>query len=290
MKDIKMNVSVKKSIVHILLLFLFVNQGFCQTSKADSILFDFNHRPEKILVAAHRAAHQNYPENSIAAIRESIRMGIAIVELDIRVTKDDKLVVMHDRTIDRTTNGSGKVEQLTFEELRSLRLKHKDNLTGEQVPTLEEVLVEATGKILIDIDFKAAPKHIDKALALIEKHKMENQIIFFLYDHKLSPKLHKKSPDIIIMPRAHNQNEVEEILKWDYIKVIHVDDSFYDDTLMNRILDANVRVWMNALGKYDTMEKTEKNSGFEALLKQKNINIIQTDLPRELSNFLLIKK
>nr|WP_302848334.1 glycerophosphodiester phosphodiesterase family protein [Maribacter dokdonensis] len=151
-----------------------------------------------------------------------------MVELDIRVTKDDKLVVMHDRTVDRTTNGSGKVEQLTLEEIRSLRLKHNDNLTDEQVPTLEEVLIEATGKILIDIDFKAAPKHIDKALALIEKHEMEDQIIFFLYDHKLSPKLHEKSPDIIIMPMAHNQSEIEEILNWDYVQVIHVDDSFYD--------------------------------------------------------------
>ncbi|SEC70825.1 glycerophosphoryl diester phosphodiesterase [Maribacter dokdonensis] len=281
--------NLKISFCIILFAIIGIDNCFCQSSKADSILFDFNHRPEKILVAAHRAAHQNHPENSIAAIRESIHMGIAIVELDIRVTQDDKLVVMHDRTVDRTTNGSGKVEQLTFEEIRSLRLKHNDNLTDEQVPTLEEVLVEATGKILIDIDFKAAPKHIDKALALIEKHEMEDQIIFFLYDHKLSPKLHEKSPDIIIMPRAHNQSEIEEILKWNYIKVIHVDDSFYDDTLINRILDANVRVWMNALGKYDTMENKEKNSGFDAILKHKNINIIQTDLPEELSNFLLIK-
>ncbi|CAM4241583.1 glycerophosphodiester phosphodiesterase family protein [Zobellia roscoffensis] len=282
--------NLKIGLSTILFAFLCITQCYSQTTKADSILYDFNHRPEKILVAAHRAAHQNYPENSIAAIRESIRMGIAIVELDIRVTKDNKLVVMHDRTVDRTTNGSGKVEQLTFKEIRSLRLKHKDDLTDEQVPTLEEVLLEATGKILIDIDFKAAPKHIDKALALIEKHKMEDQIIFFLYDHKLSPKLHKKSPDITIMPRAHNQSEVEEILKWDYIKVIHVDESFYDNALMKRILDANVRVWMNALGKYDTMEKTERNSGFEALLKQKNINIIQTDLPEELNNFLINRK
>ena len=285
-----MKINLKVGLSTILFAFVCITQCYSQTTKADSILYDFNHRPEKILVAAHRAAHQNYPENSIAAIRESIRLGIEIVELDIRVTKDDKLVVIHDRTVDRTTNGTGKVERLKFDEIRNLRLKHNEALTEEIVPTFEEVLLEAKGKMLIDVDFKAAPKHIDKALALIKKHKMEDQIIFFLYDHKLSPKLHKKSPTIQIMPRAHNLDEVEKILKWDYIKVIHVDESFYDDALMKRILDANVRVWMNALGKYDAMEKTERNSGFNALLQQKNINIIQTDLPKELHEFLLVEK
>lgn len=72
------------------------------------------------------------------------------------------------------------------------------------------------------------------------------------------------------MPRAHNEEEVEEILTWEYINVIHGDDSFYDDDLMNGIIDANIRVWMNALGKYDNMEKDKKNSGFDNLL-QKNI-------------------
>ncbi|WP_289064145.1 glycerophosphodiester phosphodiesterase family protein [uncultured Zobellia sp.] len=282
--------NLKINLSTIVFAFLCFNQGFCQTTKADSILYDFNHRPEKILVAAHRAAHQNYPENSIAAIRESIRLGVEIVELDIRVTKDDKLVVMHDRTVDRTTNGTGKVEMLSYEQIQQLHLKHNNHLTEEQVPTFEEVLLETKGKILIDVDFKAAPKHIDKALALIKKHNMEGQIIFFLYDYKLSPKLHEKSPEIKIMPRAHSQDEVEEILKWNYIKVIHIDESYYDDALMKRILEANVRVWMNALDKYDGMEKIEKNSGFKALLKLKNINIIQTDLPEELNEFLLIEK
>lgn len=86
----------------------------------------------------------------------------------------------------------------------------------------------------------------------------------------MSPKLHKRSPPIQIMPRAHNEEEVEEILTWEYINVIHGDDSFYDDDLMNGIIDANIRVWMNALGKYDNMEKDKKNSGFDNLL-QKNI-------------------
>lgn len=109
MTVIKMNYHSDKYEVTALVTFLCVIQSFCQTTKADSILYDFNNNPEKILVAAHRATHQNYPENSIAAILESIRLGVDIIELDVRATKDGKLVVIHDRTVVRTTNGTGKV-------------------------------------------------------------------------------------------------------------------------------------------------------------------------------------
>lgn len=266
-------------------LYAFIALG--QSTRAERILEDFYHRPDKILVAAHRAAHQNFAENSIAALEESIRLGVDIVELDVRMTKDSVLVILHDRTVDRTTTGEGKLSEMTFGEIGSLRLLHHDRPTEQVIPTLDEVLSIAKDKILIDIDFKADSKEaLVKTVELIKKYGMEHQIIFFLYDYELAPVLHTLCPELIIMPRAYKKKDVNNILDWDFIKIIHVDESFYKERLMKRIMDSDVRVWINALGNYDDMEREEQNSGYSRLFSKKYINVIQTDLPEELILYL----
>ncbi len=74
-----------------------------------------------VMIAAHRGAHLEDPENSLAAFRKTISIGIDIIELDVRCTKDGVLVCMHDKTVDRTTNGKGNVKDLSFDEIRKLR-------------------------------------------------------------------------------------------------------------------------------------------------------------------------
>src|SRR5262245_22912101 len=94
---------------------------------------------KRVLVTAHRAAHDVHPENSIAAIERAIEIGVDVIEIDTRLTKDGVVVLMHDDSVDRTTDGKGKVKELTFAEIRKLRLKGADgNLTDQRVPTLIE--------------------------------------------------------------------------------------------------------------------------------------------------------
>ncbi|MCM4168599.1 hypothetical protein KCTC52924_02177 [Arenibacter antarcticus] len=273
--------------------FLFVISFFltvglsAQESNLDSILYDFNNKPQRVLVAAHRATNEHFPENSLAAIEESIRIGVDIVELDIRQSKDGELVIMHDRTLDRTTNSSGKVEDYTLKELKGFQLIIRDSITEERIPTFEEVLKLTKGKILIDIDFKLEDMpSIEKTYALIQKYGMENQILFFLYDYQETPTLQQLDSNIRIMPRAYSKKEVRAILKMDHIDIIHVDESYYKDRTMRRITNSGARIWINALGKYDEMERLEKDSGFNTLLRKKHVNVIQTDLPEALLKYL----
>jgi glycerophosphoryl diester phosphodiesterase len=70
------------------------------------------------------------------------------------------------------------------------------------------------------------------------------------------------------------------------ISIIHIDDSYYKDGTMRRLINSGYRVWINALGKYDSMETQAKDSGFDALLSRKYVNVIQTDLPEELLAYL----
>ncbi|WP_147677910.1 glycerophosphodiester phosphodiesterase family protein [Algibacter pacificus] len=274
-----------KNLLIVGLLFLsFATQA--QATKVDSILSNF-YANKDVLVASHRGAHQNYAENSISAINECIRLGVDIVELDVRETKDGELIIMHDRLIDRTTNGTGKIIDLTWSELQKFNLVVNGKASSEKIPTLEEVLKITKGKIIIDIDFKAdSEEAIKNTLALIKKYGMHEQILFFLYDYKQIPLVRSINSRVKIMPRAYSKKDVKNIFRYESIYITHIDKSFYKSKFMKKMIDKGSRVWINALGKYDDMERQEKNSGFDKLLKMKYVNVIQTDLPEQLLKYL----
>ena len=106
-----------------------------------------------VLVTAHRADWRNAPENSLNAIRRAIRLGVDIIEVDVRRTKDGKFVIIHDRTLDRTTTGKGLVAEHTLAKLRKLRLlAATGHPTDEKIPTLEEALEAVRGRALSEVE------------------------------------------------------------------------------------------------------------------------------------------
>jgi glycerophosphoryl diester phosphodiesterase len=106
-------------------------------------------------LAAHRGGARLWPENSLRAFRESLALGVDLVEADIHLTADGALAVIHDATLRRTTDGRGRVRMRTAAELRRARLRGPDRrLTNEHVPMLEEVLAivaAAGGGVLIEV-------------------------------------------------------------------------------------------------------------------------------------------
>ena len=119
-------------------------------SNLKEILKNFN-KPakENVMVVSHRGDWRNAPENSIQAFQNCIDMGVDMVELDLKKTKDGVLVLMHDKKIDRTMNGKGFPENYTLDSLKSLRLKNGVGCkTRHQIPTFREVMELCKGKIL----------------------------------------------------------------------------------------------------------------------------------------------
>jgi glycerophosphoryl diester phosphodiesterase len=120
-----------------------------------------------IAFVAHRGLAPGYPENTLAAFRQAIKLGAEVLEIDLRGTKDGEVVILHDETLERTTNGKGKVTDMPLAELKQL-----DAGKGERIPTYEEVLqlVGGTGvKLLLDI--KESPVLNKKRIVeLTEKH------------------------------------------------------------------------------------------------------------------------
>lgn len=109
------------------------------------------------LIMAHRGASGYEPENTLASFRKAVELNADFIELDVQLTKDNKIVVIHDSTLDRTTNGKGKLENYDFSKLQKFRTKDKHL----KIPLLYDVLKELKGKIKFNIEIK------EKASALL---------------------------------------------------------------------------------------------------------------------------
>ena len=147
-------------------------------NRAEKILAEM-HDPtsDYVIVASHRGDWRNYPENSIPAIESVIRMGVDIVEIDLKMTKDSVLVLSHDKTIDRMLNGKGLVSDFTLDSLRTFRLKRAHNVTTDslRITTLEEALTVCKDRIVVNLDHAWA--YYDAAIAVAEKVGVVDQIL-----------------------------------------------------------------------------------------------------------------
>lgn len=110
-----------------------------------------------IIAVGHRATAKFAPENTIAAIQRAIKEGVDLLELDIRQSKDGVFVIIHDATVNRTTNGRGRVDQMTLAQLQALDAGSwfADTFKDERIPTLKDALNAMKGRAKPDIDFKA---------------------------------------------------------------------------------------------------------------------------------------
>lgn len=134
--------------------------------------------PEKGL-CAHRGGMDNRPENTIPAFEYSIQKGVQMIEFDVQFTKDSALVIMHDGTVDRTTNGSGKVEELTFAQIRALDAGawFGSEYAEAKVPTLEETLQMMPKNIWINCHLKGGPELGIAVSKEIFKQNREHQVL-----------------------------------------------------------------------------------------------------------------
>ena len=131
-------------------------------------------------ICAYRGASNTYPENTRAAFREAIRLGAHMIEMDVYFTKDRQLVLMHDLTVDRTTNGSGTVSELTLEEIKRLDAGSwkSSQFEGEEVPTLEEVLQIMPINIWIDIHLRGGREEGEcVAQTIVEQERLHQAIL-----------------------------------------------------------------------------------------------------------------
>lgn len=275
----------KKRILSSVLFLLFVTTAFGQNSLEQIQAAFLNSDSKVVLVAAHRAAHLDFPENSIPAILEAIEIGVDIVELDLKVTKDGIPVLMHDGTINRTTTGSGKPSDYTLEELKKFRLIHAGDTTENSIPTFEEALKLVKNKIMVDIDLKT--DQLDPIIEVIRRQGCERQVFFFDNDYNALQYIRDVDSGFLLMPRAYSYEMADSAIVRFAPEVIHIDFSFYNPNVTELIKSHKARIWINALGEIDPALGTKKeDEAMDKLLKY-GANIIQTDQPKLLLEALI---
>ena len=249
-------------------LVLFVVLGFACASHAPKS----NARPKSILVVAHRGAHTEAPENSLAAISRAIDLGCDYVEVDVRQTRDGALVLMHDSSVDRTTDGTGKVADLTLSKVSTLHLKPRglDSPAARRVPTFDEALRLCRGRIRVLVDNKAGPP--SKVIAALEAHGMLEDVVVYDSVERLR-ELKRLSPTLSIQPP--HPGSIEEITRLvENLAPQTLDGNAveWNREQVDAAHQAGARVWVDNLGERDNEAGVYTAVGL-------NVDAIQTDLP-----------
>ena len=169
------------------------------------------HYQNPIAVAAHRGNSKYFPENTIAAFRSAAELPIDMIEIDLHMTKDGHLVLMHDHTVDRTTDGSGLIREKTLEEMKALDAGgwKSESFRGEKVPTFEEFLIFMRDypDILLNVELKDYPAHsgdfayasADKAIEMLKKENRLHTSTINTWSGELNERLKEKYADDIMI-------------------------------------------------------------------------------------------
>lgn len=236
-----------------------------------------------IITCAHRANHTKSPENSISAINDAITEGIGMIEIDIRETRDGKLVLMHDATINRTTNGSGDVSSYTLHELQEFKLYNKGLLTDEKIPSLKEVLALARGKLYIDLDISKKAS-FDAIYPVVKQFGMLKQVLFYSSELDVIKRMLNKDSEVVAMPIIDGDSRFEDYLNLG-LKIVHYTSSSFNQ---NFIQKAKEKGWYVFVNSYVNSETTPLDDNYGQIDKVIALggNIIQTDHPVLVEKYL----
>jgi glycerophosphoryl diester phosphodiesterase len=277
----------------------------------------------QVLVAAHRGlsghstgAWQKYPENSLAAIANSIELGIDLVEVDVRKTKDGQLILMHDADVDRTTDGTGAITNLTLAEMKQLHLRlglggTNAAVTSQRVPTLEEVMLLAKDKCMVNLD--KAWIIVPECCAILKKTGTTRQAVFksSYSAARCEVDFADLNPPVFFMPIILHKKgwEKKKEQGWaqlePYTRRTHPcafelvfvsdDDPIVSPETAAKVKQSGARVWINTLwdslaaGHTDAKSLTDPAVGWGWAI-DRGANIIQTDESQRLLEYLRAHK
>lgn len=283
----------------LIVLFCAINLGHATPKR---VIVDHNNDGKKVLIVAHRGDWRNYPENSLAAIQSCIDIGVDMVEIDVAKTKDGHLILMHDQSVNRTTNGSGKVSDLSLQQIKALRLKDASGKVTPNytVPTLEEAMRLAKGKIRVNLD--KTNNFIDDVYAILKKTKTVDHAVVKsgMLQSELVAKFGEDFTKIEFMPiisisntttmesissRLDEQHPMYEIIFPQENKKLLLQ-------IKAQLENTQSRIWINTLwsslcaGYTDAKALKDPDGAWGYVIDTLGASVIQTDNPAELRKYL----
>lgn len=175
----------------------------------------------KYLVEAHRGNSGKAPENTLASVQQAIQIGADRVEVDLEYTADEQLIVLHDNSVDRTTNGTGKVAELTYPEIRKLDAGSwkAPEYAGEHVPLLAEIFELCKGKTMVNIDLKNT-QAVPKFVKLVKDMNMSEHLVMTGLIPQATPQIRELGENLTMFYESSesfhtklNQGNIDEAIR-----------------------------------------------------------------------------
>ena len=276
-------------------------------NRAEKILAEINDpNSDYVVVISHRGDWRNYPENSIPAIESVIRMGVDMMELDVKMTKDSVLVLMHDQTINRMTNGKGLVKDFTYDSLMTFKLRRAHNVTTDslRIPTLREALLCCKDRILVNVDH--AYPYYKEIVELTEELGVTGQVLMKGKSNidKVNEDMSKHENNLLYMPIIDINTPKGQALFAEYQERGVVPMAYevcwqYPgediDNCAAKILETGSKLWVNTL--WPTLcggSGNDDDAAFDAAdpadvygqYLEMGVSMIQTDRPQFLLDYL----
>jgi glycerophosphoryl diester phosphodiesterase len=238
-------------------------------------------------IAGHRGGYYyEHPESSLplfVSIAKKFKSDTIMVELDLRKSKNGTIYIMHDETVDRTTSGTGKINELEDAYLNSLFLKKENGeITRERIPTFEEVLIFIKKKnINLMLDIKT-PIHAE-AYALVKKYKTENRMLTLTFNMELTKKVASLSNQIALSALIESENDWQQFKDVPMLpeKKIAYINSKTPATLIQELKNNKVKIMADVSEALRNSGKPLEEIGYQNKVKDSALDILITDFPVE---------
>lgn len=238
------------------------------------------------LISAHRGGRNmvGYPENSIEAFQYIVDSIPTMIECDISMSSDGILLMMHDNTLDRTTNGTGKVTEKTWAEMENLKLVDDyGTQTDFEIPLLEEVLAWAKGKAILSLDVKRGVP-FKNVIDLVEEMDMEDYAVIITYNVNDALAVNRMNKDLMISVSIRNDEEWQRMktsgLPFDRM-VAFTGTRLSPKGLYETLHAENIPTILGTLGNLDKQAAAQGDSKTYTRFLELGIDILATDRPLE---------
>ncbi len=241
------------------------------------------------IIVAHRGSSAIAPENTLASFRQAIADGADAIELDVHLTKDGEVVVIHDSTLNRTTNGRGRVRDYTLVELKRLDAGswfHK-RFSSEKIPALAEVFEEIGDRVEINIEIKTDDYNersvgmLEKCIELINKYQAANFVLISSFNYMILQHVKKLQPEIatgiLFNPLRNLRLSIHHLMEKTNAKLFICAKSYLKRSIVSNLHEKKIKV-----GTYTINDKA-------ALIRvlKKSVDFIYSDNPVKISEIIV---
>lgn len=241
------------------------------------------------IISAHRGGPApGYPENCMATFERTLSIASAMLEMDIAMTRDSVLILMHDASLDRTTNGTGKVDSRSWEEIKGLKLEDNDGqLTDYAIPTLEEALAQLKGRCLLSLDVKRGVP-FDRVVGLVRAAGAEGSAVVITYSAKDAKTVHELAPELMLSVSIRNAEELEWMrqtgIPWRNM-VAFTGTSLKDAQFYDQLHQLGISCILGTLGNLDN-SAAARGDRLYSQWRQLGADIFATDRPEAVAKQL----